>query len=38
VGTFFTLADAAAIPYVNRAAMLGLAGLWDNRRPRVTDW
>ena len=38
VGNFFTLADAAAIPYVNRADMLGLAGLWENRRPRVTDW
>ena len=28
VGSSFTLADAAAIPYVNRADMLGLAGLW----------
>ena len=35
VGSSFTLADAAAIPYVNRADMLGLAGLWENRRPRV---
>jgi len=32
------LADAAAIPYVNRADMLGLSGLWQNRRPRVADW
>ena len=38
VGNSFTLADAAAIPYVNRADMLGLAGLWENRRPRVADW
>ena len=38
VGSSFTLADAAAIPYVNRADMLGLAGLWEDRRPRVTDW
>jgi glutathione S-transferase len=38
VGKSFTLADAAAIPYINRADMLGLAGLWVNRRPRVADW
>jgi glutathione S-transferase len=37
-GDAFTLADAAAIPYVNRADVLGLAGLWEHRRPRVTDW
>jgi len=38
VGNSFTLADAAAIPYINRADMLGLAGLWENRRPHVADW
>ena len=38
VGRSFTLADAAAIPYINRADMLGLAGLWENRRTRVADW
>jgi glutathione S-transferase len=38
VGNFFTLADAAAIPYINRAAMLGLGGLWESRRARVADW
>ena len=38
VGNSFTLADAAAIPYINRADMLGLAGLWESRRPRVADW
>ena len=38
VGHSFTLADAAAIPYINRADMLGLAGLWENRRMRVADW
>lgn len=38
VGNSFTLADVAAIPYINRADMLGLAGLWENRRPRVADW
>ena len=32
-----TLADLAAIPYINRADMLGLAGFWQNRRPRVGD-
>lgn len=37
-GNSFTLADAAAVPYINRADMLGLAGLWENRRPRVADW
>jgi len=38
VGDSFTLADAAAIPYVNRADMLGLTGLWKDRRLRVVDW
>ncbi len=38
VGNSFTLADVAAIPYINRADMLGLAGLWENRRVRVADW
>ncbi len=38
VGNSFTFADVAAIPYINRADMLGLAGLWENRRARVADW
>jgi glutathione S-transferase len=38
VGNSFTLADVAAIPYINRADMLGLAGLWENRRARVAEW
>ncbi len=38
VGNSFTLADAAAIPYINRADMLGLAGLWENRRLHVANW
>jgi glutathione S-transferase len=38
VGNSFTLADAGAIPYINRANMLGLGGLWEDRRPRVADW
>jgi len=37
-GSAFSLADIAAVPYVNRCAVLGLAGLWDNHRPRVADW
>ncbi len=37
-GNSFTLADAAAIPYINRADMLGLAGLWEDRRRRIADW
>ena len=38
VGDSFTLADAAAIPYVNRCNVLGLSRLWEGRRPRVADW
>ena len=30
-GSSLTLADLAAIPYINRADMLGLAGLWQDR-------
>jgi len=37
-GEAYSLADAAATPYVNRAAMLGLDRLWVGRRPRVEDW
>ena len=38
-GTAFTLADIALAPYVNRLAMLGMAGLWEQgRRPRVAEW
>lgn len=37
-GSAFSLADIAAIPYVNRCDVLGLARLWQDRRPRVTDW
>ena len=38
MGNSFTLADVAAIPYINRADMVGLAGLWEDRRARVADW
>jgi glutathione S-transferase len=37
-GDSYSLADAAATPYIDRAAMLALNGLWMGRRPRVTDW
>ena len=37
-GSDFTLADIAAIPYVNRCDVLGLTSLWQDRRPHVTDW
>jgi glutathione S-transferase len=36
-GEAYSLADAAAAPYVNRAAMLGMESLWE-RRPRLWDW
>lgn len=34
----YTLADAAATPYLFRAEILGLDGLWRGRRPRVEAW
>lgn len=37
-GADYSLAEAAATPYVNRAEMLGMDRLWAGRRPRVTDW
>jgi glutathione S-transferase len=37
-GASYSLADAAATPYINRAAMLAMEGLWVGRHPRVTDW
>ena len=37
-GDGYSLADVAATPYVNRAAMLGMDRLWVGRRPRVEDW
>jgi len=36
-GDDYSLADAAATPYVNRAAMLGMQDLWANR-PNVAGW
>ena len=37
-GNAYTLADAAATPYIFRAEAVGLDGLWLGRRPKVTDW
>jgi len=38
-GNTFSLADIGMTPYVNRLAMLSMAGLWeDSARPRVEDW
>jgi glutathione S-transferase len=36
-GDCYSLADAAATPYVNRAGMLGMESLWQ-RRPRLQGW
>ncbi len=38
VGNEFTLADIALIPYVNRLDKMSMSGLWEGRRPRLTDW
>jgi glutathione S-transferase len=37
-GERYSLADAAATPYLNRADLLGMDRLWVGRRPRVADW
>jgi glutathione S-transferase len=37
-GEAYSLADAAATPYVNRAAALGMDRMWVDRRPRLEDW
>ncbi|HEY1506117.1 MAG TPA: glutathione S-transferase family protein [Stellaceae bacterium] len=37
-GAEYTLADAAATPYIFRAEAIGLDGLWRERRPKVTEW
>jgi len=36
-GDAYSLADAAATPYVNRAGMLGMDDLWQ-QRPRLRSW
>lgn len=37
-GTAYTLADAAATPYIFRAEIVGMDGLWLGRRPKVSAW
>lgn len=37
-GNAYTLADVAATPYIFRAELLGLDGLWRQRRPKVRAW
>jgi glutathione S-transferase len=37
-GERYSLAEAAATPYVNRAEMLGMDRLWTQGRPHVVDW
>jgi len=37
-GDKYSLADAAATAYINRAAMLAMDYLWLNSRPCVTNW
>jgi len=37
-GQAYSLADAAATPYIFRAAMLGLDKLWVGNRPGVEGW
>jgi glutathione S-transferase len=37
-GDAYSLADAAATPYVNRADMIGMDALWAGHRPNVAAW
>ena len=37
-GNAYTLADVAATPYIFRAEVVGLDGLWRERRPKVAAW
>jgi glutathione S-transferase len=37
-GAQYSLADAAATPYIFRAEAIGLDGLWLGRRPKVAEW
>ena len=39
VGDFFSMADVALAPYVNRIAALSMSGLWQGGRlPQVERW
>ncbi len=37
-GSLYSLADAAATPYVNRLEMIGIADVWQQTCPRVWSW
>ncbi len=37
-GDTFSLADIAMTPYVNRLDMLGMARMWEQTRPQVSEW
>ena len=37
-GDEFGLADVSLTPYVNRVAMMGMSGWWENRLPYLADW
>ena len=37
-GAEYSLADIAFTPYLNRMDMLHLSAMWEDRRPRVTEW
>jgi glutathione S-transferase len=37
-GPSYSLADAAATPYINRLSNLGLLDVWADSSPRVQDW
>ena len=38
MGEEFTLADVLVMPSIDRMADLGLAGIWQSKYPRVTEW
>lgn len=38
MGQEFTLADIIVMPAIDRLADLGLAGMWEDHFPRVTEW
>lgn len=37
-GDVYSLADAAATPYINRLFILGVLGVWAADNPRTIDW
>ena len=38
MGERLTIADSCLLPTIDRAADLGLAGMWEKSRPNVTAW